>query len=54
MGISRWVQESRTILDENRKALLDQQRGVEHDQVKAQWQHIVARPNLQESADGLL
>lgn len=44
----------RTILDEDVQALLDEQGGVEDDQTEAERQDVVAGPDLEKGADGLL
>jgi len=41
-------------LDEDVQALLDQQRRIKDDQPEAQWEHIIARPHLQESSNRTL
>ena len=45
---------SRTILNEDVKALSDEEVVIEHNQAKGERQHIVACPDLQELADGPL
>ena len=53
-GMRETGRAARTILDQNRQALLDQQLGVEDDQSEAQRQHVVTRPDLEEITNPLL
>lgn len=45
---------AQTVLDEDTQALLDQERGVEHNKSEAERKHIVAPPNFQKASDGTL